>query len=121
MSGTLSGLTTVVIDGSQYDAVGPATFVLSRVERTAKSAFSGNLFWTEEPVPGSVEVSLYVPPGMDPSIFGDMVDVTVVIQLATNTSLVAYNAFCSDQIEYDAAAGTVKTTWKSRAVQVNVG
>jgi hypothetical protein len=118
MSGQLSGLTTVVIDGTQYDAVGPATFQLSTVSREAKVAFSGNVFFTEEPVAGSIEVSLYVPPGMDPSLFNDMIDVTVIVQLASGTNLVAYDAFLSDKIEFEAKEGTIKTTWTSRTVTI---
>jgi hypothetical protein len=121
MASQLSGLTTVFIDGNQYDAVGPGSFVLSSVERTAKVAFSGAVFYTETPVAGSIEVSIYVPPGVDPQAFKDMVDVPVVVQLANDLSIVADDAFCSATVEYDAEAGTVKLTFLSGTVQVSVG
>jgi hypothetical protein len=109
MSGTmqrLAGRAWLWIDGVQYSVVSAPKYGVAKVSRTLLKGMDRIHGFSEEIVPGFIEVTLRDEAGTSQSGFQDMVSVSATLQLANGKRVSGTNLCTVNAVEVDAAEAT---------------
>lgn len=104
MSGKLTGIATIRVDGKEYSTEKGATLNPGGPKRTPKT--SGNrVFYTEERVPPSIQATALHSEDVDIIEVGNIVNATVLFECDNGQDYMLTGAFVTDPAELNSGEG----------------
>jgi len=108
MADAIAGVAFISINGQRYRLVGEAKYRLSGETREAKNGSDGFHGYKAKPQNGQIEFKVRDSRGVPLSVFNDMTDETVVLELANGKTVTGRNMFRSGEpVESDAEEAEV--------------
>lgn len=98
----LAGTAQVAVDGANHMVEGDIKWSASSVKRTPMMGPDGFHGWKEEPIPGTIKISLRDWGGLTVADFNAMRNVTVTLTLASGKIIVGRNMGTVESQEVDA-------------------
>jgi Phage tail tube protein len=97
MARVIGGNAYFVIDGRQYSTSGDFTVKIQDRKATAVVASSGEVFYTEEAVPGTIAGNLFTTPDLDTNTVTAIRDATVTVELKNGqVAVLSHAVFTGD-------------------------
>ncbi|MCY1195586.1 hypothetical protein AVE30378_02144 [Achromobacter veterisilvae] len=116
MAKLLAGTAQVTVDGNSYMIEGAAKYSASSVRRESLTGMDGYHGVKETPIPGSISFSARDAGDLTVEDFNRMRNVTVVLQLANEKTVVGRNMACVDAQEVDTTEATFDLKFEGPSV-----
>lgn len=111
-SNRLAGLASITVGGTTYMLVGDFIYRPSTVTRETLAGMDGIHGFKETPAPGRIEATIRDAGGLSVNSFNNMVNVSVVGQLANGKTIVGNSLWTTEPPEVNAVEGSFKVIFE---------
>lgn len=112
MANRLAGTITFTVDGQNYRIVGTATYSATRVERATLKGQSGVHGYSEMPKEGFISAKFRDSGDLKVADFNAMTDVTVVLELANDKTVVGSNMWTVESQDVNTETSEFDVRWE---------